>query len=194
MSLPENSVHPKNINAWRAWLDKHHERLNGVWFVYYKKSAHQPTISYNEAVEEALCFGWIDSKPRKLDAERSMLWFAPRRSRTGWSALNKTRIKRLELENKMMPAGRAKIEEAKQDGSWELLDDVEKLIIPDDLALELQQYSAAKKYFEAFPPSVRRGILEWILQAKRPETRQKRIKKTAAMAQDNQRANQWSRS
>lgn len=188
---PSNSVHPKSRAEWRRWLEKNHTRTEGVWLVTYKKSAGKPRFEYGESVEEALCFGWIDSKPAKLDEERSMLWFAPRKARTGWSKLNKERVERLIAAGLMAPAGLTKVDAAKKDGSWNALDAVEALEIPSDLAKAFSKNEPARGHFEAFPKSVKRGILEWILNAKRPETRVKRIEETVAQAEKNIRANQW---
>lgn len=157
----------------------------------YKKATGKPRFAYEEAVEEALCFGWVDSKGNKLDSERSMLWFAPRKPGTGWSRPNKQRVERLIETGQMAPAGLAKVEAAKKDGTWNLLDGVESLEIPPDLQKELDANPAASQYFEAFPRSIKRGILEWILHAKKPETRARRIEETARLAAQNIRANQW---
>ncbi len=191
--IPENSVMPASRADWRAWLADHHTTASGVWLVVYKKASGKQTYTFNEAVEEALCFGWIDSLPRALDEARSMLYFAPRKKGSGWSRVNKERIARMEAAGKMMPAGIEKIKIAKTDGSWAKLDAVENLEIPDDLAAAFAKYPPAVDNFEAFPRSVKRGILEWILNAKRPATRQKRILETATMASRNERANQWPR-
>jgi uncharacterized protein YdeI (YjbR/CyaY-like superfamily) len=187
----EDSIQPKNRAAWRAWLAKNHGRAEGVWLITYKKTAGKPRIDYEEAVEEALCFGWVDSKPGKVDEERSKLWFAPRKSKSGWSWPNKERIERLLKAKLMQPAGLAKIEAAKKDGSWVALDAVEDLVVDADLATALAAYPKAAQNFEAFPRSAKRGILEWIALAKRTETRAARIAETARLAQDNERANQW---
>ena len=190
-ALPPNSVHPLTRRAWRAWLAKHHGRDEGVWLISYKKASGKPRFEYDEAVEEALCFGWIDSRPNKLDDERSMLWFAPRKAGTGWSRLNKARIERAIAEGKMTPEGLARVEQAKRDGSWALLDAVEALEIPPDLARALRALPPAAACFEAFPRSVKRGILEWIGNARTAPTRATRIAETARLAALNQRANQW---
>lgn len=190
VNIPANSTHPLTRAEWRAWLEQHHTRKEGVWLIGYKKAAGKSRFDYDEAVEEALCFGWIDSKPNKLDEERSLLWFAPRKSGTGWSKLNKERVERLIACELMMPAGLAKVEAAKQDGSWTALDAIEALEIPLDLQQALTAYESAQN-FEAFPRSVKRGILEWISSAKKPETRAKRIEDTAQLAAQNLRANQW---
>jgi uncharacterized protein YdeI (YjbR/CyaY-like superfamily) len=139
-------------------------------------------MEYDEAVEEALCFGWVDSKPNKLDEDRAMLWFAPRKACTGWSKLNKIRVEKLIASDLMTPAGWSKIEAAKQDGSWNALDRIEELEIPPDLAKTLAADKTAQTYFNEFPRSVKRAILEWIANAKKPETRAKRIQETVTSA------------
>lgn len=191
ITVPDNSIHPKTRAEWRAWLEQNHTRTQGVWLISYKKGTSKPRFEYDESVEEALCFGWIDSKPNKLDQERSLLWFAPRKRGTGWSKLNKERVERLIEQGLMMPAGLIKVEAAKEDGSWNALDAIEALEIPPDLEEALTAYSEAKQNFEAFPRSAKRGILEWIVSAKKPETRAKRVAETAQMAAQNLRANQW---
>jgi uncharacterized protein YdeI (YjbR/CyaY-like superfamily) len=148
-------------------------------------------VGYDESVEEALCFGWIDSKPNKLDDERSMLWFAPRKPQTGWSRPNKERIERLMMAGLMHPSGLTKIAQAQADGSWFSLDAVEDLQQPADLVAALAAYPSAAHHFEAFPRSVKRGILEWTHTAKRPQTRAARIAETARLAAVNERVNQW---
>lgn len=188
---PANSIHPQTRAEWRAWLEEHHTQTEGVWLISYKKATGKLRFEYDDAVEEALCFGWVDSKPNKLDDERAMLWFAPRKAGTGWSKLNKTRVEKLLQAGLMTPAGLAKIEAAKQDGSWTALDAVEELTIPTDLAEALALYGDARQHFEVFPRSVKRGILEWISNAKKAETRAKRVEETAQLAAENKRANQW---
>jgi uncharacterized protein YdeI (YjbR/CyaY-like superfamily) len=188
---PENSVHPLSVAEWRAWLEANYTRKEGVWLISYKKATGKPSITYDESVEEALCFGWIDSKGNKLDEERTMLWFAPRKPRTGWSAPNKRRVEELIASGRMAAPGLVKIEAAKQDGSWSALDGVEALEIPPDLGAALAANPTAQQFFEAFPRSVKRSILEWILNAKRAETRASRIAETVRLAAQNERANQW---
>ncbi len=188
---PSNAVHPKSRAEWRKWLKKNHARAEGVWLISYKKASGKPYVDADELIEEALCFGWVDSKPNKLDDERAMKWFAPRKAGTGWSKLNKERVETLIKAELMTPAGLAKIEAAKKDGSWNALDAVETLEIPPDLAKALAKNKTAKGYFDAFPRSVKRAILEWISNAKRPETRMARIEETVTKAEKNIRANQW---
>lgn len=188
---PPNSVHPLTRADWRAWLEANHTRTEGIWLISFKKATGKPRVEYDEAVEEALCFGWIDSKPNKLDDERTLLWFAPRKPGTGWSRPNKDRIDRMIAQGLMTPAGAAKIEAAKTDGSWSALDAVEALELPPDLLEALQRNPPAATYWEAFPRSAKRGILEWIANAKTQQTRARRIEETAQLAARNQRANQW---
>lgn len=188
---PTNSIHPQTRAEWRAWLEQNHTRAEGVWLISYKKATGESRFEYEEAVEEAVCFGWIDSKPNKLDEERSMLWFAPRKPGTGWSKINKQRVEKLIAAGLMAPAGLSRVESAKQDGSWSALDAIEALEIPPDLEQAPSRYEPAKQNFDAFPRSVKRGILEWIANARKPETRAKRVEETARLAAENQRANQW---
>lgn len=189
--LPENSVHPLSRAEWRAWLDTNHTRKEGVWLVSYKKATGKPRFDYDAAVEEALCYGWVDSIAKTVDEERARLYFAPRKKGSGWSKPNKERVERMLAAGLMAPAGLAKIESAKQDGSWYALDAVEALEIPPDLATALQAQPPAEANFTAFPRSVKRGILEWISNAKTAETRARRVNETASLAAQNLRANQW---
>lgn len=184
-------VHATTAAEWRAWLERHHDRETGVWLVSWKTATGRPRMSYEESVEEALAFGWVDSKASTLDDERSMLWFAPRRSGSGWSRPNKERVERLERDGRMTDAGRRVIERAKADGTWTLLDDVENLVVPDDLAAAFDARPGAVEQWEGFPRSARRGILEWIVQAKTAPTRERRIIETAEAAARGERANQW---
>jgi uncharacterized protein YdeI (YjbR/CyaY-like superfamily) len=188
---PPNSVHPKSRAGWKKWLAQNHTRTDGVWLISFKKGTGKPRMEYDEAVEEALRFGWIDSKPRSLDGERSMLWFAPRRPGTGWSKANRERVERLIAEGSMAPAGLIKVNAAKKDGSWLALVDVESLTLPPDLKKAFAHHPGSEQHFNDFPRSVKRSILEWIQNAKKPETRAKRINETAQLAARNVRANQW---
>ena len=171
--------------AWRGWLAVHYAQRESIWLVTYKKHTGSRYLAYDAIVEEALCFGWIDSLPRRLDDERTMLLLSPRKVKSVWSKLNKTRVEQLMANGLMMPPGLEKIEQAKTDGSWTFLDDVEALIVPDELSRALAASAEAKAYFESFSPSSKKGILQWIKMAKRAETRQKRIEKTVAAAREN---------
>lgn len=189
--MSDESFHPQSRQEWRSWLKANHDRPSGIWVINWRKgSGHEP-LSYEDIVGQALCFGWVDSKTRKLDESRTMLWVAPRRPGSGWSRPNKERVARVEASKQMTAAGRRVIDAAKADGSWSMLDDVENLIVPDDLATAFANYPPAAAEWKTFPRSAKRGILEWIVQAKRPETRAKRIDETARRASNGERANQW---
>jgi uncharacterized protein YdeI (YjbR/CyaY-like superfamily) len=188
-STPD-SFHPKDRAEWRAWLARYHSRPEGLWVVTYKKSTGLPRLTDDEIIDEAICFGWIDSKSKALDEKRSMFWCAPRKAGTGWSRRNKERVQKLIASGEMADAGMAKIRAAKKDGSWTALDAVEALVIPQDLRAALASLPRASAHFEEFPPSAKRSILEWIRSAKKPETRLKRIEESARLANKNVRANQ----
>jgi uncharacterized protein YdeI (YjbR/CyaY-like superfamily) len=181
--------HPLKRKDWRKWLEKNHDKANGVWLVYYKKTANKSRVSYDEAVEEALCFGWIDSLPRKFDDEKSKLLFTPRKPKSVWSKLNKTRIEKLIETGAMTEIGLAKIEAAKKDGSWDALNASDNLEIAEDLQKSFDITKSAEKNFHAFAPSTRKAILQWLNSAKREETRRARIEKIVSMAEKNLRAN-----
>lgn len=157
----------------------------------WKKSSEGPRMSYGEAVEEALCFGWIDSKPAQLDEHRSLLWMSPRKAGSAWSRLNKTRVEQAIAAGRMHESGLAKVVAAQADGSWTALDRIEAMEMPDDLIAALTSVPPAAVNFERFPPSVKRGILHWIACAKTAGTREKRVAETARLAAINERANQW---
>jgi uncharacterized protein YdeI (YjbR/CyaY-like superfamily) len=183
-------VEPDSLQAWSDWLAANHERAQGVWLVTWKKVTGRQVMTYEEAITEALRYGWVDSVARGLDDERSMLWYGPRRSGSGWSRPNKERIARLEASGRMVPAVRAVVEAAKVDGSWTLLDAVEDLVVPDDLAEAFDRHPGSREQWDAFPRSARRAILAWIALAKRPATRAKRVEETASEAARGRRANQ----
>lgn len=176
---------------WRAWLEANHMSKDSIWLVFPRKGAGETWLSYDAIVEEALCFGWVDSLPRALDERRSMLRVSPRKPKSAWSAVNKQRIDRLVEAGLMRPAGQAMVDLAKRTGTWDALNQASQLTIPDDLAVALATTPPADRHFAGFPPSVRRGILEWLQSAKRPETRAKRIAEIATLAAENRRANQW---
>jgi uncharacterized protein YdeI (YjbR/CyaY-like superfamily) len=179
------TVYAKDRQEWREWLEKNHHSYVGIWLIYYKVKSGKPSVKYSEAVKEALCFGWIDSKVKSLDEERYMQIFTPRKPKSVWSKLNKQYIEELIAQDLMTEAGLKKIEAAKQDGSWTSLDAIEALTIPADLQLALAANETANRYFEAFSNSSKKNILFWIDSAKRPETRLKRIEQTIASAAQN---------
>ena len=176
----------------RAWFAAEHARSRGAWVITWKKHVAAKHVGASIVAEEALCFGWVDSLPRSLDENRSMLLVTPRKPKSAWSGLNKQRVERLIDAGRMTPAGLAVIEAAKRSGTWTALDAVEALALPPDLIARFKAASAsARTNFDAFPRSVKRAILEWIQTAKKPETRAKRIEETVTLAEKNVRANQW---
>jgi uncharacterized protein YdeI (YjbR/CyaY-like superfamily) len=181
----------KDRKAWRKWLLANHNKKSFVWLLMYHKSSETPSVYYDEAVEEALCFGWIDSTANKHDHESRYQYFTRRKPNSKWSKLNKTRVKNLLSSGLMHASGQAAIDLAKKNGAWSALDEVEKMVMPTDLKAHLKQNKTALKYFEAFPPSTKKAIYHWIGSAKREETRKKRVEETVALAAKNVRANQW---
>jgi uncharacterized protein YdeI (YjbR/CyaY-like superfamily) len=190
MTLPFDArletIYAVDRQAWRTWLQANHDRSIGVWLVYYKVNSDQPSIRYSEAVREALCFGWIDSKVKSLDDDRYRQIFTPRKPKSVWSKLNKQYIEELIEQGLMTAAGLEKIAAAQQDGSWTSLDAIESLTIPPDLEQALATNPIASQQFQAFSNSTKKNILVWISSAKRPETRQKRIEQTIGSAAQNQ--------
>jgi uncharacterized protein YdeI (YjbR/CyaY-like superfamily) len=181
------TYYAKDRKAWRKWLEKNHAKSPGVWLIYYKKSSGTPRVEYNDAVEEALCFGWIDSTIRPIDDRKYMQRFTPRKPKSGWSGLNKQRINRMIEQGLMTPAGLEKIETAKKNGSWESLDHIHAIQLPDDFATALAKNKKAKSNFENFPQFARKQFLYWINSAKRPETRKQRIQLLVKMAAANKK-------
>ena len=168
-------------------MEKNHAKSPGVWLIYYKKSSTKKRLEYNDAVEEALCFGWIDSTARPIDDQKYMQRFTPRKSKSGWSALNKRRVQKMVEQNLMTQAGLEKINEAKKNGAWEHLDQIEALALPEDFESALSKNKKAKMNFEAFPQFTRKQFLYRINSAKRPETRKERIRLLVKMAAANKK-------
>ena len=181
------TTHPKNRSQWRKWLEKNHAICLGVWLVYYKKSSGKAKLVYNDAVEEALCFGWIDSTLRPLDEECFMQRFTPRKPKSGWSGLNKKRIEKMISEGLMTKAGLEKIEHAKKDGSWEILDHIDAIQLPEDFEKVLSKNKKAKINFEKFPPFAKKQFLYHINQARTAATRKERIMLCVKMAAANKK-------
>jgi uncharacterized protein YdeI (YjbR/CyaY-like superfamily) len=176
------SYYAANRDKWRAWLKRNHCSKEAVWLVCYKKKSGVPTISWSEAVDEALCFGWIDSKRIAVDDDKFIQFFTKRKPNGTWSKVNKEKINQLIASGLMTKAGYESIEKAKQNGSWITLDKVEELKIPVDLAAAFKTKPGSKKFFLGLSKSVKKASLQWLVLAKRPETRQKRIIKIAAFA------------
>lgn len=183
--------YPKSAKEWRKWLEKNHEREDAVWVVFYKKSAGQPGITWSEAVDEALCFGWIDSIKRKLDEERSIQFFSKRKPKSTWSKINKAKVEQLIAAGKMRPAGLVCIDIAKRNGSWDVLNAVEELEVPKDLEQAFKRHKGAKLYFDGLSKSVKKMMLQWLALAKREDTRQKRVEELASMAAEGKRPKQF---
>ena len=185
------TFYPGSRQEWRQWLQDNHDKKESVWLIYYKKKSNIPTVIYSEAVDEALCFGWIDSKAKPLDEEKFMQFLCRRKDNSVWSKVNKEKIERLTREGLMTKAGFDTIEKAKQNGSWTILDEAEALIIPADLENEFQKRTNAKAYFLSLSRSDKRNILQWLVLAKRQETREKRITEIANLAEQKQKPKQF---
>ena len=166
-------VQPKSRKAWRTWLEKHHATSTGTWLVYARKHSGFPSLTYKDAVEEALCFGWIDSKIHPIDDDFYMQVFTPRKAKSAWSTLNKARIEQLLAAGLMTAAGLAAVEAAKASGTWSAGEHAEKLIIPPDLARAIKANSEANRNWASYTDSRRRAVLYRLAGAKRPETRAK---------------------
>lgn len=178
MKTPKSQIesfYPNSQKDWRNWLKINHESQKSIWLVYYKTSTKIPSLSWSEAVDEALCFGWIDSTKKTIDQDSYRQYFSKRKAKSNWSKINKDKVAKL-IENKQMTkAGLESIEIAKQNGSWTFLDEVEALVIPQDLKEELAKLKGSKEYFESLSNSNKKILLYWVISAKRRETRQKRI-------------------
>ena len=185
------TFYPKTRSQWRKWLEKNHNPAENIWLIFYKKNSGIPTVSYNDAVEEALCFGWIDSRPNKIDEYCYMQLFSPRKPKSIWAKTNKARVEKLIREGLMTLAGMKKIEAAKKDGSWDALNEIDDLKMPADFQKALSGNKTALKNFNAFSDSSKKIILFWIKSAKQEITRQKRISETVKLAAKNIKANHY---
>lgn len=174
-------LEPGTVEQWSTWLREHHTQPQGVWLVSPRKAVDRP-FSYEEAVMEALRYGWVDSTVKPVDELRSMQWFAPRRTSSMWTRINKGRVARLEEAGLMEPAGAAAVAAAQESGMWTLMDPVEDLVVPDDLAAAFDRHPGARGHWESWSASAQKMILTWIVLAKRPETRATRIEVTAEKA------------
>lgn len=185
------TFYAKTREEWRKWLEKNHETERSVWLIIYHKNSHFKSINYDEAVEEAICYGWIDSIAHNRDEESKYQYFGKRKPISNWSKSNRERVEKMMQLGLMKPSGQKLIDMAKKSGTWEALVDVQNSVIPEGLQKQLNENKSALINFLAFPPSSKRIILEWILNAKREETRQKRIEETVRLAADNIRANHY---
>jgi len=173
---------PDSKEEWRKWLEFNHNKQDAVWLIFYKKKSPNYNLSWSESVDEALCFGWIDSTKRTIDSEKYKQYFSKRKAKSNWSKINKDKIKGLIDQGLMEEEGYKSIEIAKENGSWTILDGVEALIIPEDLKKEFTNYKDSTEYFDSLSKSVKKILLYWVISAKRPETRQKRIIEVAENA------------
>jgi uncharacterized protein YdeI (YjbR/CyaY-like superfamily) len=167
--------YPKNQTEWRKWLQENHLSKYSVWLVFYSKKSKIESITWSEAVDVALCFGWIDSKKISIDKETSHQFFSKRKPQSTWSKINKNKVEKLIEQGLMTETGLKSIEIAQQNGSWTILDEVEELIIPNDLELEFTNKPEAKDFFLGLSKSVKKILLYWLVSAKTTGTRQKRI-------------------
>ena len=191
MSDGYEQVLAENQAQWHTWLEAHHDTSPGIWLITWKKASGRPRLSYDAIVDEALCYGWVDSRPRSIDGQQSARLITPRKPASNWSARNKTRVEQLTAAGRMQRPGLAAVAAAKANGAWTALDHVETLTEPPDLSAALDAAPSGRRYWDAFPRSARRAILEWITNAKTGTTRQARIQRTADDAARNIRANQW---
>jgi len=173
---------PKGKKDWREWLELNHEKKKAVWVIFHKKNSPKHSLSWSESVDEALCFGWIDSTKRTVDSTKYKQYFTKRKAKSNWSRVNKDKVRSLIDQGLMREAGYKSIEIAKENGSWTILDGVEALIIPEDLKEELANSEKAEDYYKALSNSTKKMLLYWVVSAKRKETRQKRIMEIAANA------------
>jgi uncharacterized protein YdeI (YjbR/CyaY-like superfamily) len=175
-------IHPESASEWREWLAEHHATAPGVWLVSWRSGSGRSPLAYEDQVLEALAYGWIDATVRRLDDERRMTYFAPRRKGSGWARSNRARIERLRAEGRMTPAGEAAVERAVADGSWTVYDDAVDLVVPDDLEEAFARHPGSRANWDGFPPSSREQVLFWIGQARRAATRERRVEETARLA------------
>lgn len=178
----------KSDLEWRAWLKTNHANSNGVHLIFYKVAHEKDSMRWEDAVKVALCFGWIDSTVKSLGDGKRRQYFCPRKPKSDWSKLNKSYIKELKASGKMHPSGLEKIKDAKIDGSWNALDDVENGIIPEELKLAFNLEKEAFKNFQSFAPSYRKNYLYWLYQAKRKDTRLKRINEIISLCKQNKKS------
>jgi len=180
--------HPQDLAAWRAWLEAHHDAARGVWVASWRRASGRDPVSYEDLVEEAICFGWIDSTANILDADRGLQLMTPRKQKSGWTRLNRRRVEAMEAQGRMTAAGRRAVDAAKANGWWTIYDAVEDLVEPQDLAAALAASPPARTAWNGFPPSARKQMLWWVISAGRPETRAKRIAQIVAQAELGRRA------
>lgn len=179
--------YPASLTDWRLWLEQNHLSKPAVWIVFHSKRSGKESITWSDAVDVALCFGWIDSKKIKVDKESSHQFFSKRKAKSTWSKINKEKVEILIKKGLMTEKGYESIETAKQNGSWTILDDVEELLIPEDLEAEFKNKPGSRDFFLSLSKSVKKAILQWLVLARRPETRQNRITEIVERAEQKQK-------
>ena len=182
---------PSDRKDWRKWLELNHKKEDAVWLIFYKKKSRKHNLSWSEAVDEALCFGWIDSTKRTIDSDKYKQYFSKRKAKSNWSTINKDKVKTLIDQGLMEEEGYKSIEIAKENDSWTILDEVEALVVPEDLKEELVNHKGAIAYFDNLSKSDKKILLYWVVSAKRSETRQKRILEIAESASKNLKPKQF---
>ena len=182
-----NTLYVTSREEWRTWLVKHHESESHVWLVYYKKPTGRPRIPYDDAVEEALCFGWIDSIVRRIDDARFAQKFTPRKDCTNWSALNQRRVRKLLREGRMTKAGLAKVDLAALGDEPEAKPAKRQIALPPFMRLALRANPRAWEHFQNLAPSYRRLYIAWIMDAKKEETRARRLREAVALLEQNKK-------
>ena len=182
---------PYDKKDWRRWLELNHTKKEAVWLIFYKKKSPDHNLGWSESVDEALCFGWIDSTKRTIDSDKYKQYFSKRKAKSNWSKINKDKVKTLIDQGLMEEEGYKSIEIAKENGSWTILDGVEALIIPEDLTEEFVNYKGSIEYFANLSKSEKKILLHWVVSAKRKETRQKRISEIVENASNNLKPKQF---
>lgn len=181
------TITPSNLEEWRIWLQDNHVSKSSVWLIYYRKDTNKPTITWSEAVDVALCFGWIDSTKKTIDKEKYKQLFTPRKVKSNWSKINKEKVEKLIEDGLMTEAGYKSIAIAKENGSWTILDEVEALVVPSDLEEALQKHPEAEAYFFSLSKSAKKILLYWLMSAKTDKTRQKRMTEIVENAKEKQK-------
>jgi len=182
---------PSDKQDWRKWLELNHNKKESVWLIFYKKKSPNYNLNWSESVDEALCFGWIDSVKKTIDTEKYIQYFSRRKAKSNWSKINKDKVQILIEQELMKEEGYKSIEIAKENGSWTFLDEVEALLIPEDLKGEFVNYKGSMEYFDSLSKSAKKILLYWIVSAKRKETRQNRILEIAENASKNLKPKQF---
>ncbi|MEE9430050.1 MAG: YdeI/OmpD-associated family protein [Melioribacteraceae bacterium] len=182
---------PSDKQDWKKWLELNHNKKEAIWLIFYKKKSPNYNLNWSESVDEALCFGWIDSVKKSIDTEKYKQYFSKRKAKSTWSKINKDKVKTLFDQGLMKEEGYKSIEIAKENGSWTFLDEVEALVIPEDFKKEFTNYKGSMEYFDSLSKSAKKILLYWVVSAKRKETRQKRILEIAENASKNLKPKQF---